>query len=107
MEKKTYSNLVVSSAPHIVSNMDTSRIMLMVILALVPSLIVSVYVFGMRVLSLTIVCMVSAVFFEWAYNKLMKKTQTAGDLSAALTGLLIAFNVPVSYTHLDVYKRQV
>lgn len=94
MEKKTYSNLVVSSAPHIVSNMDTSRIMLMVILALVPSLIVSVYVFGMRVLSLTIVCMVSAVFFEWAYNKLMKKTQTAGDLSAALTGLLIAFNVP-------------
>ena len=38
--------------------------------------------------------MVSAVFFEWAYNKLMKKTQTAGDLSAALTGMLIAFNVP-------------
>jgi len=94
MEKKTYSNLVVSSAPHIVSNMDTSRIMLMVILALVPSLFVSVYVFGMRVLALTAVCIVAAVFFEWAYNKLMKKTQTVGDLSAAVTGMLIAFNVP-------------
>ncbi len=94
MEKKTYSNLVVSSAPHIVSSVDTSRIMLMVLLAMVPSLVVSVYVFGMRVLALTAVCIVASVFFEWAYNKLMKKTQTVGDLSAAVTGMLIAFNVP-------------
>ena len=42
MEKKTYSNLVVSSAPHIVTNLDTSRTMAMVILALVPSLLVSI-----------------------------------------------------------------
>lgn len=94
MEKKTYSNLVVSSAPHIVSSVDTSRIMAMVLLAMVPSLVVSVYVFGMRVLALTAVCIVASVFFEWAYNKLMKKTQTVGDLSAAVTGMLIAFNVP-------------
>ena len=73
MEKKTYNNLVVSSAPHIVSNMDTSRIMMMVILALVPSLLVSVYVFGMRVLSLTAVCVVASVFFEWVWNVLMHK----------------------------------
>lgn len=94
MEKKTYSNLIVSSAPHIVSNVDTTRIMLMVMAALCPALAVSTVVFGLRVITLTIVCMVSAVFFEWAYNKLMKKTQTIGDLSAALTGMLIAFNLP-------------
>ena len=47
MEKKTYSNLVVSSAPHIVSNVDTTRIMAMVIMALVPSFLVSVYIFGL------------------------------------------------------------
>ena len=47
MEKKTYSNLVVSSAPHIVSNVDTTRIMAMVIMALIPSLLVCIFVFGM------------------------------------------------------------
>ena len=94
MDKKTYSNLIVSSSPHIVSNMDTSRIMAMVILALVPSFLVSVYVFGLRVISLTLVCVVASVFFEWAYRKLMKKPQTVGDLSAVVTGVLIAFNVP-------------
>ena len=94
MEKKTYSNLVVSSAPHIVSNIDTTRIMAMVVMALIPSFLVSIYVFGARVISLTLVCVASAVFFEWAYNKLMKKRQTVGDLSAVVTGVLIAFNVP-------------
>lgn len=94
MEKKTYSNLIVSSAPHIVSNVDTTRIMLMVVMALVPSFLVSIYVFGLRVIALTLVCIVASVFFEWAYNKLMKKPQTVGDLSAVVTGVLIAFNVP-------------
>lgn len=94
MEKKTYSNLVVSSAPHIVSNIDTTKIMAMVIMSLIPSLLVSIYVFGMRVLTLTVVCIVASVFFEWVWNALMHKRQTVGDLSAAVTGLLIAFNVP-------------
>ena len=94
MEKKTYSNLVVSSAPHIVSPVDTTKIMLMVMMALVPSLVVSVYVFGFRVITLTAVTMASAVFFEWLWNKLMKKQQTIGDLSAALTGMLLAMNFP-------------
>ena len=94
MEKKTYSNLVVSSAPHIVSPVDTSKIMAMVIMALLPSLLVSVYVFGFRVITLTAVCVLSAVGFEWAWNKLNHKTQTICDGSAALTGLLIAMNCP-------------
>ena len=94
MEKKTYSNLVVSSAPHIVSPVDTSKIMAMVIMALLPSLLVSVYVFGFRVITLTAVTMASAVGFEWGWNKLNHKTQTICDGSAALTGLLIAMNCP-------------
>lgn len=94
MDKKIYSNLTVSSAPHIVSNTDTTRIMLMVLIALAPSFAMSIYVFGPRVIALTLVCLVSCMFFEWAYNKLMKKPQTVGDLSATVTGVLIAFNVP-------------
>ena len=94
MDKKTYSNLVVSSAPHLVTNMDTTRIMLMVLIGLAPSFLVSIYVFGARVIALTAVCVAASMFFEWAWNKLMHKTQTVGDLSAAVTGTLIAFNVP-------------
>ena len=94
MDKKTYSNLVVSSAPHLVTNMDTTRIMLMVLIGLAPSFLVSIYVFGARVITLTLVCIAASMFFEWAWNKLMHKTQTVGDLSAAVTGTLIAFNVP-------------
>ena len=94
MDKKTYSNLVVSSAPHLVTNMDTTRIMLMVLIGLAPSFLVSIYVFGMRVIALTAVCIIASMFFEWEWNKLMHKTQTVGDLSAAVTGTLIAFNVP-------------
>ncbi len=94
MDKKFYNNLTVSSSPHMVNNENTQRIMGMVILALLPSLCVSTYVFGVRVLILTAVCIISSVLFEYLWNVLMKKPQTVGDLSAALTGLLIAFNVP-------------
>ncbi len=74
--------------------MDTQKTMLMVLIALVPSLLVSTYVFGFRVIALTAVCIVASVFFEWAWNKLMHKKQTVCDLSAVLTGTLIAFNLP-------------
>ena len=94
MDKTYYNNLTVSSAPHLVTTLDTSKTMAMVILALVPSFLVSIYVFGFRVITLTLVCVAASMFFEWAWNKLMHKKQTVGDLSAALTGLLIAFNVP-------------
>lgn len=94
MDKTYYNNLTVSSAPHLVTTLDTSKTMAMVILALVPSFLVSIYVFGFRVITLTLVCVAASMFFEWAWNKLMHRKQTVGDLSAALTGLLIAFNVP-------------
>ena len=99
MDKKFYNNLAVSSAPHLVTALDTSKTMMMVILALVPSLLVSTYVFGFRCIILTLVCMVASVGFEWLYNKMTGKTQTVGDLSAALTGMLIAFNVPSCFPY--------
>lgn len=97
MDNKYYNNLTVSSAPHLVTGLDTAKTMKMVLLALLPSFLVSIYVFGPRVIALTAVCIAASVFFEWAYNKGMHKRQTIGDLSAAVTGALIAFNVPSSF----------
>ncbi|MBQ0005368.1 MAG: RnfABCDGE type electron transport complex subunit D [Clostridiales bacterium] len=97
MDKKFHNNLIVSSAPHIVSEYDTTRLMGTVLLALLPSLIASTYVFGARVLLLCAVSVIASVGFEWLYNIITKKRQTIGDLSAALTGLLIAFNVPSNF----------
>lgn len=100
MEKnKFYDDLVVSSAPHIVTNNDTQKTMGMVLLALCPSLFVSIWTFGFRVLTLSLVCVLASVFFEWGYNKIAKKTQTIRDLSAAVTGLLIAFNIPSNFPY--------
>lgn len=97
MDKKFHNNLIVSSAPHIVSEYDTTRLMGTVLLALMPSLLASTYIFGARVLLLSVACVVACVGFEWLYNIITKKTQTIGDLSAAVTGLLIAFNVPSNF----------
>lgn len=97
MDKKFHTNLIVSSAPHIVTDADTTKLMGTVILALIPSLAVSTYVFGARVLLLAAVCIIASVGFEWIYNQIMHRRQTVGDLSAALTGLLIAFNVPSNF----------
>ena len=99
MDKKYYDNLVVSTAPHLVTNLDTRKTMLMVIIALIPSFGFSIAIFGPRVIALTLVCMLASMGFEWAYNKLMHKRQTVGDMSAALTGMLIAFNVPSSFPY--------
>ena len=97
--KNYYSNLAVSSAPHLVTNLDTQKTMLMVLIALVPSFAVSIYVFGWNVIVLTLVCIAASMFFEWAYNKLLHRPQTVGDLSAAVTGTLIAFNVPSNFPY--------
>ncbi len=97
MEQKNYSNLTVSSAPHLVSKLDTQKTMLYVLIALVPALAASTYVFGYRALLLTVVCIVSSAFFEWGYEKVMKRPNTVRDLSAVVTGALIAFNVPSNF----------
>ena len=97
MDKKFHTNLIVSSAPHIVTDKDTTRLMGTVLLALLPALIASCYIFGMRVLLLAAVCMIACVAFEYLYNTITHKKQTVGDLSAALTGLLLAFNLPSTF----------
>jgi len=91
------TGLIVSSAPHVVNPVDTTSIMRDVIIALIPALIVAVYVFGFRALALAVVCVAASVIFEWAFQKLMHRKQTIGDLSAALTGLILALNMPVSF----------
>ena len=68
--------------------------MLDVIIALMPALAMSVYVFGVTTLISAVVSVAGAVFFEWLYRKLLKKPQTIGDLSAALTGLLLSMVCP-------------
>jgi len=82
--------LIASSNPHIRQADDTRSIMLDVIIALLPALGFGVYRFGVNVLIAAVVSVASAMFFEWLYRKITKKHQTVGDLSAAVTGLLLS-----------------
>ena len=85
-----------ASSPHIVSGENVRGVMLDVMIALVPALGVSTYFFGPRVLLMTLVCMVACVAFEFLYRLLMKKRQSIGDLSACVTGMLLAMCLPVN-----------
>ena len=93
-----YKNLklIASSSPHIRSKDDTQSIMIDVCIALLPALVASVIVFGFQALVLTLISVVSCVFWEWAYRKLMKKSCSVADCSAVVTGMLRAFVCPVS-----------
>ena len=67
-----------------------------VILALFPALFVSVIYFGWRALLVTVVCAASCVVFEYLIRRIMKRDNTISDLSAVVTGMLLAFNLPPS-----------
>ena len=86
--------LFVSSAPHITGKDSSRSIMLDVIIAMVPAIIASGVIFGLRAVALTAVTAAACVVFEWLWNKALKKEQTIGDLSAVVTGILLAFNMP-------------
>ena len=86
--------LKVSSNPHIRSKETTSNIMLYVVLALLPATGFGVYNFGLHALLLVLVTVASTVLTEYIYEKCMKKKITIGDLSAVVTGLLLALNLP-------------
>ena len=88
--------LTISASPHAHSRNSTRVIMCDVCIALLPALAAALYFFGLRALTLTAVSVFGCIFFEWAYRKIMKKSQTVGDWSAAVTGMLIAFVCPVS-----------
>lgn len=88
--------LIVSPSPHIRSEMTTAKIMGHVLIALCPALIASVIIFGIRALILTLVCVATAVIWERLCNIIMKRPNSVGDLSAAVTGMILAFNLPVT-----------
>jgi len=88
--------LTVSASPHVRSGVTTTGIMLDVLIALLPSLIVSTILFGFRVLAVCAVTICSCVLSEYVARKIMKRPNTLGDLSAIVTGLILAFNLPVS-----------
>ncbi len=90
------SNLTVSSSPHIRSKTSTQRVMLDVIIALMPALIAAIINFGFTALAVVAVCVASCVLCEYIWEKLMHKPITVGDLSAVVTGLLLAYNLPVN-----------
>ena len=90
------SNFVVSGTPHVRSKESIQSIMRDVIIALVPASVMGIYFFGMRALMLMVAAIASAVFFEWLYQKLTKKPITISDLSAVVTGLLLAMNLPAA-----------
>lgn len=89
---------IVTSSPHFHRNISVRAIMGDVLIALVPAAIASVIYFGIRSLIIIATCIIAAVASEFIFNLCIKKTQTVGDLSAAVTGLLLALNLPATVT---------
>lgn len=90
------TRFLVSSSPHIRSGESTKRIMIDVVIALLPALVAGIYFFGLKALWLTMVSVGFAVATEVVMQKIMKKPVTINDFSAVVTGILLAFNVPVT-----------
>ena len=84
----------ISSSPHIRAKDTSARIMLYVIIALMPATIFGIFNFGPRALLLIAVCIATCVASEWIFEKIIHKKSTINDFSAALTGLLLALNLP-------------
>ncbi|MBQ3928503.1 MAG: RnfABCDGE type electron transport complex subunit D [Clostridia bacterium] len=90
------NKLISSVSPHISGKRTTQTIMLDVIIALLPAAIASVIIFGLRSLLVIGVCIAVCVLSEFLFEKLCQRDNTVPDLSAVVTGLLLAFNLPVS-----------
>ena len=95
-EKKERIILDVAYQPQVRTEVNTQRIMLDVLIALLPAVCVAVYQFGFHALLVMATSVTSAVFFEWGYRKLTKKTASIDDLSAVVTGLLLALTMPAN-----------
>ena len=90
------NNMVVSVNPHIYAKDTTQTIMRDVLIALFPAVIASIVFFGIRALLVEVICVVVAVACEWAFEKITHRDITIMDCSAAVTGLLLALNLPVT-----------
>ena len=93
---KYFYELTISSSPHAHGKTTTRTIMFDVLLALCPALAASLIFFGLRALTVTAVSAAACVFFEYIYRKLMKLDDTTWDMSAMVTGVLLAFVCPVT-----------
>ena len=89
-------NQKLSISPHIHSGRSTSRIMLDVLIALLPATVAGTVIFGLRSLLVVGICVATCVGLEALFNYITKKDQTVGDLSAAVTGLLLGLNLPAN-----------
>ena len=89
-------SLIVAASPHVTTKNSTAVIMRDVLIALCPALIAGCVIFGLRALLVVAGTTAACVFFEWGFEKLCKKPSTISDLSAAVTGVLLAMNLPVS-----------
>ena len=89
------NNMVVSVNPHIYAKDTTQTIMRDVLIALFPAVLASIVFFGIRALLVEVVCVAVAVVSEWAFEKITNRPNTVTDLSAAVTGLILALNLPV------------
>lgn len=87
------SQLHLSCSPHIHRNRTTSGIMLDVIISLLPATIAGFLIFGIKALSVVLMCVAACVLSEVIFNKIVKKEETVGDLSAVVTGLLLGLNL--------------
>jgi electron transport complex protein RnfD len=88
------SKLIVSASPHFHAPESTRSLMLNVIFALMPTVVASAILFGWQTLLVTAVAVAACVFFEWGYCRMMKKPSPIGDLSAVVTGIILAMNMP-------------
>jgi electron transport complex protein RnfD len=88
--------LIVSSTPHTRSNESTKEIMLDVLIALAPAAVMAAYYFGLKAVGVIAASVAACVLFELIYELVLKKEVTIGDYSAAVTGVLLAFNLPAS-----------
>jgi electron transport complex protein RnfD len=93
-QMKYYYELTISSSPHVHSTMSTRTIMRDVLIALIPALAGSVFFFGLRALMVVLVSVSACLFFEWGWSKVMKRHCMTYDLSAVVTGVLLAFVCP-------------
>ena len=89
------NNMIVSVNPHIYAKDTTQTIMRDVLIALFPAVIASIVFFGVQALLVEVVCVATAMACEWAFEKICRKPITVMDLSAAVTGLILALNLPV------------
>lgn len=90
------NRLNVTASPHIQDNSSTRKLMLNVIIALLPCVVASTIIFGARTLLVVGVTVAASVLFEYLYCHLMKKPNPVGDLSAVVTGMILALNMPVT-----------